>query len=693
MSDINWNRFLDFIQKEEHDLKVQAIDMLPKLINEKTIDKFVGEITSFLVNIIDEEEDVILQGIYKNFPLIINCIKNNSSSKKDSADIYKNLDKLLPYIENGLISYSSILREDSVEAYKLLLKEYSNSYSNSHLPNKESNKTNDCFELIFKFSNSINHKSRIAFITILPNSYRLLNSSQKSRISSFIKQFSYEGNDYIKKCLIISIKQIASYLNEDTITTIINNLIQSNNESIRIPIMDCIANLKNHPNLSNMEDLINKSIMIIGKDESWRVRYTLANNIINLLSFNTFNSTLKKDIIKYHCSFLNDNEMEIRSLSIKNTLKIIEIIQEDEENVNNIVMAFEKEVLNETEIDIKEVISDNIISIVKYLSKNIIKNIIIPLIHYLLKEANIDSIKSKFIKPSRESLSSSSKDLVKKVDALNKSPSPEKRKLPNSAVNSPGVNNSFKQRDKRFNSGNFDKSKLSINPTEGNSVVYDNSGECNRNLNVQLKIIKNMQYLSKYYPSLDFEIEIVNNLNCIYASAMWKTKSLLIQTITDLVNSNYFSKSTILNDILAICLKAIQDNVYNVRESAMNCLTSVLIAYQSDVSIENKLFQELEKLISSDAGFRKRNSYALFMLNIVKNNSSSEALINNYVLPIAIDNISTDRVGSIRLIAAKIIFKIININKKFYTTKVKACLNNLSKDNDYDVKSLVLKGI
>ena len=136
-----------------------------------------------------------------------------------------------------------------------------------------------------------------------------------------------------------------------------------------------------------------------------------------------------------------------------------------------------------------------------------------------------------------------------------------------------------------------------------------------------------------------------------------------------------------------------QDNVYYVREASIKCLTDVLVKYQDDPNIENKIFQFLEKLKLSTSTFHQRNSYSLLLLSIVKNKNSSEALINNFLLPIAIENIATDRVGSIRCIGAQIILNIININKKFYSTKVKICLSTLAKDNDPDVKALIQKSL
>lgn len=626
MSDTSWIRVTELMQKDDFDLRLSAIKQIPKIINDSNCEKFINEVVPFIAGVLDDEEDSL---VLEALNVITGLIPLQNSKQ--------NTHKFLLIVELGLLSYNSKVREESIKVYKIILKE---SLNNS--------KDFDPFELIQKLTNSISQKSRIAFLSIIPFSYKYLNSNQKSRVTSFMKQFSIEGNEFTKKSLSLAMKDLSFFINEDAFMNIVSTLLESKNESVRIPIMNCIANLKYHQNLNLLQNYIQQVITTIGSDESWRVRYTLAININEILSFSILTSSLKKEVIKQYCKLFIDQEVEIRIICVKKLANCLEKLKDDEENLIAILDSFEKATLNEKNVDAKNVIAESVISISKYIPKDKIKSVIVPICYELLKKSDIPKI----------------------IETNMRSPKGEKKRLsvasPNAIKNAAAGDNKKEQK----------SSKIT-------SMIYDNSGNIEEEVDVQLKIIRNLPVLSKYL-NHDFEEEMIKAITEVYLNCQWKSKAKLIVIIQELIP--LVSKKSLTSSFFNLIIsKGLQENVFLLREVSIKCLIEILIKGQ-DEQIEKEVISYFEKLKKSSV-YQQRNLCGIFALNYMKNKNHQESTINNVILPLVTETLMLDRVANIRFNAAQTLIAL--YSKKAYTAKVKPYLNDMLKDNDLEVRNLV----
>ena len=637
----NWNKLIELLQKEEPEQKVNAIKLLPKIINTQNAEKFITDLIPFITNMIDEEDDSCLLELLGVLPSLIPFPGNK-----------QNIIKLLSFVEIGLYSSNNKIRQEAGNAYKLILKECLN-FIKDFDPN----------DLVNKLCSSVSQKSRLAYLTIIPYAFKYLNTNHKIKASNFLKQFSTEGNDFVKKTLSSLLKDISFFISEDVLTNITNNLLENPNESIRIPIMSCISNLKYHQNLNLLQNYIQQVIIIIGKDESWRVRYTLAQSLTEILSFSILSPNLKKEVIRLYLTLLTDKDQEIRQICIKRLASSLEKIKDDEENINLLLDAFDNLAKNEQSFYVKEVIAENIVFISKWISKAKIKSIIVPIIYDLLDTHNKlqePLLESSTIK-SNDSLKSPSLDKIKSLQSV--SPSMTKKSI--SSVKKSG--------------SNLEK----ITGKKDSSLVHDNSGICLSSINVELKIIKSIPNLLKYY-SHDFEAAVIKSITQIYNTSRWKNKVKLLEVILETVA--YFSKASLVGDIFNILAnKGLYENIYIIRELACKCVIEILIKTQ-DEATEKKVYQFLDKN-KTNPSFHIRNLCVIFIKNYVKNKNHNENFIHSFLLPLVSDTFSKDKVANIRFNCSRI-FQIL-YQKKAFSAKIKQNILDLGKDIDEEVRNSI----
>lgn len=646
MVESNLSKFIDFMSKEEIEIKQSAIKLIPKIANEMNLDKLFSDFFPFVLNSIDDEEEVLISDVLNLIPGLIPIQGNKMSSHK-----------LLQFVELGLISYNAKIREEALSTYKVILKECISA-----------NKDYEVFEFVHKLSNSINQKFRIAFILVIPIVYKHLNSNQRGRVFSFLKQFSYEGNEYVKKVLATNLKDLSFFITEDVFSTICGYLLECKNDNIRIPIISSVVSLKYNQNLSQFQNNIQKIVAKIGTDESWRVRYTLVSSVHDLLSFSILSSSLKKEIVLRYAELFMDKEEEVRNMSITNLGASLEKLKDDAESINILMESFEKAVNLETSPIVKETIAESIVSISKNVPKNKLKSVIIPICYELLKSYNKeDALYTPQVNKSNVSLSPIGD---KKKIGQTTSPILTKKSLNHQKIHETLLEN-------YIGKTNIDRSKKA-----NQIIIYDNSGSCGMYTHVQLKMLKNIPMIQKYSQH-NLESIVITSINAIFNNSRWKNKVKLLDTINEIIG--FFSPLALSSDVLDLLLRGLQENVYSIRESAIKSLIEVLLKVHNE-EVNSKVSKVLSTLKGS-SNYQMRKCCALFILAYVTKKNTNELFINNHILPI-FSSLVKDKVKNIRAVCGAIITNLVAKNKS-YASKFSKVVEEYSNDPDEEVKKSI----
>ena len=130
----------------------------------------------------------------------------------------------------------------------------------------------------------------------------------------------------IRKELSLALKDFTMFFEVDLLCNLILNLQKDTNDSIRIYLMDTIVSLKLNPEVERAYEFISNTIIALSKDESWRVRLTVADKINEILTFPNLPDYLKKNVIDIFSTLITDYEAETRNKCCNRLETLAEII-------------------------------------------------------------------------------------------------------------------------------------------------------------------------------------------------------------------------------------------------------------------------------------------------------------------------------------------------------------------------------
>jgi serine/threonine-protein phosphatase 2A regulatory subunit A len=116
------------------------------------------------------------------------------------------------------------------------------------------------------------------------------------------------------------------FLEIDHICNLLQNLQKDTNDSIRIYIMDGIISLKLNSDVERSYTFISSAISALSKDESWRVRYSVADKIHELLTFPNIPDYLKQNVVDIFANLVSDSEGETKNICCNRLESIAELI-------------------------------------------------------------------------------------------------------------------------------------------------------------------------------------------------------------------------------------------------------------------------------------------------------------------------------------------------------------------------------
>lgn len=623
----NYTKFLDFYSKEDVDIKIASLTLLPKIIKEIGENK-LDELLTFVLGSIDEEDSLLIIDFLK--------IIKELSSYKNCLNI-----KLLPLVELGLISSNLACRNEALISFQNMMnycftiKDY------------------DPYEFISKFTLNSSTNYKIAFILTLPIVINNISHNNKIKAINYFKIYSRDCNDTVRKVIVLNLKEYISFLNEEIISYIYNNFLEMENDFVKIYIIESILSYKNHPNVQDYLPLLYKVVLSLSVDVSWRVRYSIAENMNELLSFCTKNQ--KKDYVIKFGMLLSDKEENVRNICVKKLGQCLEIVKDNEEISCNLIESFEKMIVIEESSLIKETLAENLDIISKNCPQSKIKTVIIPICQDLIKHNNDLSRSFSY------QTNINSKTIIG-------SPNIDSKSKPKSPIINPKVlNENSKTKLENYLGKNSNEKKKK-------SMVYDNSGVCHHHTKMLLTLLRKIPLITKY-TGFNFESNVINNFTHMYGVFKWKNKVKLIEVIEEIYS--YFSNKGLSGDILNILLKGLQENVFIVREVSCKCLAQILSKIHSD-DVNEKVISIINVLKKS-INYQMRKTAANFCIYYLGVQNNNDQFISNFIVPILNDDLLKDKTSNMKVICCKIV-KLLICKSKNYENKYTSILETLTKE-------------
>ena len=162
------------------------------------------------------------------------------------------------------------------------------------------------------------------------------------------------------------------------------SFIKDTNDSIRIPIIENLANLKDHHHPDYFFDYLLDMFDILRKDESWRVRYAFAERIDVFLKFCAESSDLVKLLTDTFAEFIVDKEAEVRNISCTKLETVMSFVDK-EESIEAILQKIDT-LQEEAESFVKLSIASSLLKVCNKCGKKNTTKYILPLFLNLVKD-------------------------------------------------------------------------------------------------------------------------------------------------------------------------------------------------------------------------------------------------------------------------------------------------------------------
>ena len=204
------------------------------------------------------------------------------------------------------------------------------------------------------------------------------------------------------------------------------------------------------------------------------------------------------------------------------------------------------------------------------------------------------------------------------------------------------------------------------------------------NLEIRMTLINNLSELDKEIKINNIIESVMPPIKEISTNKSWRVRIQVMEIIP--VLSKLFSQQLFMSHIFPICIAALMDSVFSIREAASKVFVTIYKDVKND-EFEKKLLEKINELCNSTS-YLLRNTVLVYIKFFIKNLEDKIYLefFEKKLIGIVL-MLSKDKIANIRISCGFVLNKIKDI--KFKDNKINGEINNvieiLNKDTDSDV--------
>ena len=204
------------------------------------------------------------------------------------------------------------------------------------------------------------------------------------------------------------------------------------------------------------------------------------------------------------------------------------------------------------------------------------------------------------------------------------------------------------------------------------------------NIEIRMNLINNLSKLNKVIEIDNIIESIMPPIKEISANKSWRIRIQIMEIIP--VLAKLFNQHLFMNNIFPICITALMDSVFSIRESSCKLFVTIYKDTKNE-EFEKKLLEKLNELCLSSSYLLRNTSPVFIKFYIEKLEDKIYLEFFEKKLIEIVFNLSKDKIANVRMNCAFILNKIKNI--KFKDNKINGEINNIieifKKDKDEDV--------
>lgn len=364
---------IDGLVSREPKQQIISIRNISKLFPSIPPDKFRNEFIPFLITCIPEEEDDVLEELFKVYREIFNYMEG----KKYIKDTF-------PLVELIFHTGNMEIRKEIIIYLRHIIDKH----------DEFGNVEKDLFELMKKLANTEDVSNENGFVALSAEFFGDFKEKYRNQIYNLYLQFAQKKNQgkAIKIQLSANLMKISKFLQKKEYTEMFDFLMEEKCDAVRFNLVEAIGYLKEKEKskLEAYQDFIGEKINKFCEDESWRVRLMLAKYIVDIfelvkkISEGNNNSEIKKTVLKAYLKLLQDKEGEVRSLACEKLEEAAEFLI-DMEDFDKILSCL-KNLKSDPLPYVRSSLASNILSMAPIVNTNKTNEYIFPIFLDLIKD-------------------------------------------------------------------------------------------------------------------------------------------------------------------------------------------------------------------------------------------------------------------------------------------------------------------
>ena len=364
---------IDGLVSREPKQQIISIRNISKLFPSIPPDKFRNEFIPFLITCIPEEEDDVLEELFKVYREIFNYMEG----KKYIKDTF-------PLVELIFHTGNMEIRKEVIIYLRHIIDKH----------DEFGNVEKDLFELMKKLANTEDVSNENGFVAFSAEFFGDFKEKYRNQIYNLYLQFAQKKNQgkAIKIQLSANLMKISKFLQKKEYTEMFDFLMEEKCDAVRFNLVEAIGYLKEKEKskLEAYQDFIGEKINKFCEDESWRVRLMLAKYIVDIfelvkkISEGNNNSEIKKTVLKAYLKLLQDKEGEVRSLACEKLEDAAEFLI-DMEDFDKILSCL-KNLKSDPLPYVRSSLASNILSMAPIVNTNKTNEYIFPIFLDLIKD-------------------------------------------------------------------------------------------------------------------------------------------------------------------------------------------------------------------------------------------------------------------------------------------------------------------
>ena len=353
--------------------QIISIRNISVLFSSISPEKFRNEFIPFLITCIPEEEDDVLEELFKVFREIFNYVEGQDHIKDT-----------FPLVELIFHTGNMDVRKELIIYLR-------------HIIDKQdefSNVEKDLFELMKKLANTEDPSNENGFVALSAEFFGDFKEKYRNQIYNLYSQFAQKKNQgkVIKIQLSGNLQKISRFLQKNEFFEIFNFLMEEKCDAVRFNLVEALGNLKEKEKskLEGYEEFIGEKINKFSEDESWRVRLMLAKfipdifEVVKKISEGKNNSEIKKIVLKAYLKLLQDKEGEVRSMACEKLEEAAEFLK-DMDDFDKILSCL-KNLKSDPLPYVRSSLASNILSMAPIISTKKTNEYIFPIFLDLIKD-------------------------------------------------------------------------------------------------------------------------------------------------------------------------------------------------------------------------------------------------------------------------------------------------------------------